>query len=363
MNSTLPESCSERQRSSRPSIDPPFGGLISIVDAKRPSRSAAAKRLSSRRADAARAARALAREDRLGDRPFLPQRVADRGDLDRRRAAAAADDSRAEVARLRGEVAEVLVVGVRVDDPVAPAARKAEIRQGGERQPRSHRGERREGGLWAGAVVRAARCDAELAHPRSCLRRSDTAGGLAVRVEGHERDDRQARDAAHGRDRGRQLLQLVEGLHHEEVDAARVERLRLLCVDGGAVDDDRAFAERADRAGDQHVRARHLARLARELDAFAVDPRDVVVEEPCRELRAVRPERVRLDQLGARLDVADVYRHDDLGRDEVRLLGCAQPARRSARDQRAHAPVGDDRRPRREAVEEPAHRSPVYGRQ
>ena len=113
-------------------------------------------------------------------------------------------------------------------------------------------------------------------------------------------------------------------------------------------------AIRTSRAGD-------LPRLAGELHGLAVDPRDVVVEVVRRELGPVRAERVRLDQLGAGLDVADVHRHDDLGRDEVRLLGHAQPARRGARDQRAHAAVGDDRRPRREALEEPAHRNPVYG--
>ena len=43
-----------------------------------------------------------------------------------------------------------------------------------------------------------------------------------------------------------------------------------------------------------------------------------------RELAPVRAERVRLDQLGARVDEADVQRDDRIGRAQVRLLGGAQ---------------------------------------
>ena len=50
-----------------------------------------------------------------------------------------------------------------------------------------------------------------------------------------------------------------------------------------------------------------------------------------RELRPVRAERVRLDQLGARADVAEVDVDDALGRAEVRLLRAAQ-ARDRARE-------------------------------
>ena len=238
---------------------------------------------------------------------------------------------------------------------------RPEVRERGQRQGVAHPGERSQRRLRAGAVVRAARGDAELAQARGRLGRSDAAGCLAVRVEGHERDDREARDAAHRLDRRGQLVQLVERLHREQVDAARVQRLRLLGVDGRAIDHDRAVAERPDRAGDQDVRARHLARLARELHGVAVDPGDVVVEVQSGELGAVGAEGVRLDQLRARLDVRDVHRHDDLRRDEIRLLRSPQPARRGARDQRPRAAVGDDRRPGRQAFEEPAHRGQSTG--
>ena len=114
-------------------------------------------------------------------------------------------------------------------------------------------------------------------------------------------------------------------------------------------------AERADRAGDEDVRAGHLARVARDLHRGLVDRRDVVLEVVLGELAAIRAERVRLDDVRAGADEAEVEREDALGRADVRLLGAAQP-RDGARDERAHAAVADERRAVRESLEEPAHR-------
>ena len=108
-------------------------------------------------------------------------------------------------------------------------------------------------------------------------------------------------------------------------------------------------AMKTSRAGD-------LPRLAREPHAGRVDPLELVLEEVRRELRPVRAEGVRLDQLGARADVADVHRDDALGRAQVGLLGTAQP-RHGGRDERAHAAVGDDRRARRSR----SRRRPAHG--
>ena len=69
------------------------------------------------------------------------------------------------------------------------------------------------------------------------------------------------------------------------------------------------------------------------------------------ELAPVGAEGVRLDQVGARVDEADVERDDGLRRAQVRLLGGAQ-ARARRRDQRAHAAVGHDRRPVGEPAQE-----------
>ena len=74
--------------------------------------------------------------ERRRRRPLLVDRAPDRGDLGRRRAAAAADHLGAELARVRGELGEVLGRGVRVDDAAAGQAGEADVRQRRERQAR-----------------------------------------------------------------------------------------------------------------------------------------------------------------------------------------------------------------------------------
>ena len=181
----------------------------------------------------------------------------------------------------------------------------------------------------------------------------DASERLRVLVEGQERDDRQRRDGADGADRGEELVELVERLDHEEVDAAALEELRLLAEHGIAIL--HRAAERADRAGDEDVRAGHLARVARDLHCGLVDRRDLVLEVVLGELAPVRAERVRLDDVRAGADEAEVQREDALGRADVRLLGAAEPGD-GARDERPHAAVADERRAVREAVEKSAHR-------
>jgi hypothetical protein len=61
-------------------------------------------------------------------------RAPDGGDFGRRRPAAASDHVGAEVARLRGELGEVLGCRMRVDDPTAKEARQADVREGGQGQ-------------------------------------------------------------------------------------------------------------------------------------------------------------------------------------------------------------------------------------
>ena len=78
---------------------------------------------------------------------------------------------------------------------------------------------------------------------------------------------------------------------------------------------------------------------------------ELVLEEARGELAAVRPERVRLDHVRAGLDEADVELDDGLRRAQVRLLGDAH-ARGRARDEDAHAAVGDERRAGCEPFEE-----------
>src|SRR5256886_13410518 len=104
------------------------------------------------------------------------------------------------------------------------------------------------------------------------------------------------------------------------------------------------LSEGPDRAGDIDVPAGDLTRLAGELDAGLVDRRDLVPEELGAELVAVRTKGVGLDQLRAGVDEARVQRDDAFRRADVRLLRTAQ-AGDGARDEHAHAPVCDHRRP------------------
>ena len=207
-----------------------------------------------------------------------------------------------------------------------------------------HLRERVQRGRRAGAVVGADRAEAELAEPRGRIGRRDAAERLAVGVEGHQRDERQLRDAAHGLDRDEQLVEVVERLEHEQVDAAALEDARLLDEERGGLGgvEQLGLAERADRAGDEDLAAADLPRLAREPHAGRVDLLELVLEIERGQLAPVGAEGVRLDQVGAGADEARVQRDDALRRAQVRLLGAAQ-ARHRARDERAHAPVGHER--------------------
>jgi len=181
----------------------------------------------------------------------------------------------------------------------------------------------------------------------------DAADRLRVLVEGHERDDRQPGHAAHCLDGGEQLLEVVERLDHEQIDAATFEQLRLLGEDRLPVLG--RPSERADRAGDEDLPAGDLPRVAGDLHRGFVDRGELVLEVVVDELAAVGAERVGLDQLGPGAYESQVEREDALGGADVRVFRAAQ-AGDGARDECAHSSVGDDRRPGGESLEEPAHR-------
>ena len=141
-------------------------------------------------------------------------------------------------------------------------------------------------------------------------------------------------------------------LDQQEVDAAALEQLGLLREDRPPLVPERAASGRADGAGDEDVAARDVARVAGELHAGLVDRLHVVLEVVRAELAPVRSERVRLDQVGAGADEAEVQRDDALRGAQVRLLRTAK-ARDGARDEDAHAAVADERRPLVQPLQEP----------
>ncbi len=200
-------------------------------------------------------------------------------------------------------------------------------------------------------MIRADRCDVESGESLRGLRCGHAGERLRTLVECQQGDDRKARHAANRLDRVDGFVQVVERLDHEQVGAAALEDLRLLGEGIPADTRDRLLTERTDRACDEHVLARDLAGVAGELDADRVDALQLVLEEVLRELDAVRAERIRLDQLGAGVDEADVQRDHRLRRAQVRLLGGAQ-SRHGGGEQRPHAAVADDRRACLQAFEE-----------
>ncbi len=207
-------------------------------------------------------------------------------------------------------------------------------------------------------MVRPDRSHVELGEPTCCDLGADAARDLRLVVERQEGDDRERRGAPYRLDSDDELLEVEERLDHEQVDAASLEDLCLGGVERAVLGrvEHLELAERSDRPRDEDVAAGHLARLAGEADACRVDLLEGPVELYPLELAAVRPEGVRLDQLGAGSDVARVDGDDALGRSDVRLLGAAE-AGHGLGDQRSRAAVGDERRAGAQAFEEAAHGS------
>ncbi len=344
-NPTTPESRSVLATSIIASFVPPFGRIeLDAHDPVAGTECASELRLLGRRRRCLRLV-TLASLEGHARLAVLVEGEPDRLDLGRCRATAPTDDAGSESDGLRGEVTEVLGCRVRIDHATADDAREADVRERCERETvATHRIERRQGCMRAGAVIRADRSDIELCQPRGCSRRLDASGDLGLVVECEQRHDRERRDGPHRLDRRDELVEIEERLDHEQIDTASLEHARLLRVQRPVLVriEDLELAERADRAGDPHVAAGHLARLPRQADRRRVDRLELLIQQLCRELAPVRTERVGLDQLGAGPDVARMDGDDTLRRAQVRLLGAAQAGCRAG-EQRTHAAVGDDR--------------------
>jgi hypothetical protein len=113
-------------------------------------------------------------------------------------------------------------------------------------------------------------------------------------------------------------------------------------------------AQGAERPRDEDRRARDIPRLPGELHAGLDDLFQAIVEQFRGEFAPVGAEGVRLDQLGARPDEAEVHLDDRLRGLEVGFLGTPQ-ARDRRCEERARAAVGDDHRPIAQPFQCPAH--------
>ncbi len=249
-----------------------------------------------------------------------------------------------------------------VEEAPIDVARQTRVRLYEERQTRAaHPLRHRERELRTVSAVHADHLRAEVAKDLGDLFRRRAVGDGAFGVERRRRDDRELRRTfARGPDGDADLVEVAEGLDHEQVGAALGER--------GGLFDERAerVAElgiavrageepgRSDRSCDVRIAVRDLACDLRALEVEALHLADEAVSlEP----EAVSPERVRLENIRARLEIILVNALHDVGPRDVELLEVLRDEDASLVEQRAHRAVGDEERAFR-GVEE---RRPIGG--
>ena len=305
-----------------------------------------------------------ARRGALAD-PVACAALVDGSDVLGRRPAAAADDGHAEALdELAEHVGQRL--GLLGEDRLAVGAlqRQAGVGDAVHR----HRAELAEEAdrvahvLGAGRAVEAERVD--LQRLERGQHRADVGAEQHLAAVGQQRDaglDRhraaeRLERLARAEDRGLDLEDVLRGLDDQQVGAALHEAARLLLEDRdqlaegdlaqGRVVGGGQVAGRPDRAGDEVLLAR---RLARDLGRLAVDLERVLAQAPFVELQARGLEAVGLHDLGAHLDHRRVQRLDDVGpvQDERLVALALQPAVVGRREvvlleRRAHRAVEDD---------------------
>ena len=149
-------------------------------------------------------------------------------------------------------------------------------------------------------------------------------------AEGQRGDDRHVGGASRLVDRQHELVEVRERLEHDHVGPALEQALDLLAErgPGGRLRDDRHApsrrTERADRSADQRIAPADLAGLAGELRRAPVEPADLSLEAPGGESPAVGPERQRLDQLRARLEILPMG-----GPDHLRMTSVTSSSRQA----------------------------------
>ena len=330
---------------------------------RRPQRAEARGLADRRRADADH------RAARLASHAGLPiEHLAHGRDVLGRRAAAAADETRARVHHPAGVLGHV---GGRreVDETLVDPAREPGVRLDRERDAtgrRQHLLQHLVERARADRAVRAERLDAAPDEASRHVDRRAARERHALVRERHLRDDRQVGDGPHRLEGERDLGEIGERLDDERVHAALQERLGLLAerdarlLGRHGAEGRQVLAERADRAQHEDVAPGALADVAGEPHAPGVDLAHPIREPVDRELEAVRAEGVRLDAVGARGDVVGVDRLDDLRLVQVEDVEAGVERHAAGIEHRAHRAVAEER-PRVEPAAKRVRHVPAGG--
>ena len=194
--------------------------------------------------------------------------------------------------------------GVRLRAQLAPAHRR-------------HLLDRVENDLWADRTIEADHIGAEGVQRLGEIFDRYSVRSMAIRPNGHLRDDRNRR--IHFVSRENRLFDLVhigEGLENEQVAAAILERLELLAeyrtrfVEAGGPEWLEANAERTDRARDEEIVLRDFARNPHR---GAIDVSDLRLEPVLRQLDPIRAEGVCFENFRPCFPVGLVHVAHEIG--------------------------------------------------
>ena len=268
----------------------------------------------------------------------------------RRGAAAAADQGHARVGEPGQVTGEVAAVDGELERARPGAARLARVRLGAHRH-------RRVADQVLGDDEHPLRADRAVGADHRHRQRGQHGGDLArrlaaegVRVVGERRlgDQRQAGDGGGHRDRLDKLVQVAERLENDQVGGVVGDQGEDLLAQhlhplGRA---DPAALRRGHRGrdgrGDQDLPAGPVGGAPGEPDAGPVDLRDLVGETVVGEPQPVRAERVGLDDVRARAEIAVVDRRDEAGIGEVELRQRPVQGRARRVQHGAHGTVADE---------------------
>ena len=274
-----------------------------------------------------------------------------RGDVGRRGPAAAADDPGAGCQRDGRDLGEPVRVG-RVDELPLNPLRQPRVRHERAGQCMAGRVDPAQGverGTGPDAAVDPERVgagdDQQVRGRLGC----PAVGQAELLAERHRGDDREVRRGADLGDRQQELVQVVERLEDEQVDAALQQPIELLAEGRPrrrVADPEiavRRTAQRADRPANERIPAGDIACLAGQLRGPSVQARRDVAQAPAREPDPVRTEGRRLDEVGPGVEVLPVDRADQVGPRENELVEAGALRDPPGEEQGPGRAVGDER--------------------